>query len=388
MTRHARPERTSVLASQKESPAQAASAKRLRAKDALPWLITTASADEDAAYVQRRQELSYAPSFLDLGTAVPRSRTSAELTDPALAPLDKWLAQRANAVAATRDELDLAEVRTKAVIGALNRIYPGARIYKTGSVAHGDAMTPLSDIDLGVILEGRSDLGPDADQYGPLAEMEWAAEQLEGELRKKFDDLTVDPYRKRSILIEFNAPRAGVPDFTCDVILALPGSAPGTLLIPNNDLKAGWDENAPSFHRELLTNADWDSGWSFSQTVRLVKHWRNGYDPEPPLYSWNIKTLALEAGSESAQPFEGLHRFFAHAVGAVAAGPTENPHPDENAIFALPPPAVPRDRLEVTAMLKDAYATLEEARMLALAGETDRALRTLADLFPPDQATT
>ncbi len=372
------------MASQKESSAQAASARRLRAKDAPPWLISTGSADEDAAYLQRQQEVRHGPSFLDLGTGVPRSRESAELSDPALAPLDEWLAARAAAVRATPDELGLAEIRAKAVVSALNRIYPGAGIYHTGSVAHGDAMTPLSDIDLGVILQGRSDLGPGPGQYGPLAEMEWAAEQLKGELKKKFDDLTVDPYRKRSILLEFNESRApGRPDFTCDVILALPGPHTGTLLIPNNELEVGWDENAPVFHRELLTKADLDSGGSFSRTVRLVKHWRNGYDPEPPLYSWNIKSLALEAGSESAQPFEGLHRFFAYAVHAVAEGPTENPRPDEEAIFRFPPPTVATDRLEVTAMLKDAYSTLEEARTLALIGQTDRALRRLAELFPP-----
>lgn len=368
------------MASRKESSAQAASARRLRAKDVPPWLISTGSADEDAAYVQRQQEVRYGPSFLDLGTGVPRSRKPAELRDPALAPLDEWLAQRATAVTATPAELNLAGWRADAVIAALGRIYPGARVYDTGSIAHGDALSPLNDIDLGVILEERPDLGPGQD--GPLDEMRWAAWELEDKLKAQFPRLTADWKNKRSIVLTFNEPQApGAEDFTCDVIIALPGPDRDTLLIPNTDLEAGWDENAPVFHRELMRRADRTSGGSFSQTVRLVKHWRNGYDPKP-LYSWNIKTLAVEAGSESALPFEGLHRFFAYAIHAVAEGPTENPRPDEDAIFRFPPPTAASDRLEGTAMLKDAYATLEEARTLALMGETDRAVRRLAELFP------
>jgi hypothetical protein len=376
----AAPERTSVVASSKESSAQAASARRLRATDAPPWLFTTGSADEGAAYRQRQQEVRYAPPFLDLGTGVPRSRSSTEFRDPALAPLDKWLAQRAAAVTATEVELNLAGRRADAVVAALGRIYPGASVYDTGSIAHGDALSPLNDIDLGVILEKWPDRGTGQDR--PLDEMRRAAGELENELKGQFPRLTADWENKRSIVLNFNEPQApGAEDFTCDVIIARPGPGRDTLLIPNTELEAGWDENAPVFHRELMRRADRTSGGSFSQTVRLVKHWRNGYNPKP-LYSWNIKTLAVEAGSESARPFEGLHRFFAYAVHAVAEGPTENPRPDEDAAFRFPPPTVARDRLEVTAMLKAAYVTLEEARTLALIGKTDLAVRKLAELFP------
>ena len=59
------------------------------------------------------------------------------------------LARRAIEVA----KPELAEARTRrAAIGAvLVKEFPGSRIYINGSVTHGDALTPLADIDLGIV---------------------------------------------------------------------------------------------------------------------------------------------------------------------------------------------------------------------------------------------
>jgi hypothetical protein len=164
------------------------------------------------------------------------------------------------------------------------------------------------------------------------------------------------------------------------VIIALPGPD-NDLLIPNTEVSAGWDQNDPAWHVARLNKANEKSGRSFSRTVRLVKHWRN-VQSEKPLYSWNIKTLALEAGDTPAQPFESLYRFFAHAVDAVAQGPTENPRKNESALTRYPPPTVATERLTVTLQLMDALETLDRARMLALADQPEKALAQLKQLLP------
>ena len=373
---NAKLETSSVLSSRKESSAQAASASRIR-RAAPPWLglETTGGLDEDAAHRQRIQQIRYGLPFLDPGAGVPGFPEPAELRDAALQPLDDWLRARAADVAATPAELTVARERAEAVTAALNDIYPGATVYQTGSIAHGDALSPLNDVDLGVILTGRPDLGPGPGQAGPRAEMRSTAAKLADRLRNQFPRLTADPDHKRSIVLEFNDPATpGMADFTCDVIIAIPGPG-GNLLIPNTDLPSGWDENDPLGHAERLQQANQASAASFSRTVRLAKHWRNS-QASKPLYSWNVKTLALEAGDAPTLPFEGLYRFFAHAIHSVAEGPTENPG---SANF--PPPTVATDRLEVTHLLMDALATLARARMYALKGKLAVAIAELATLF-------
>ncbi len=378
-TRAAR-DNSSVLSSRKESSAQAASASRIR-RAAPPWLglATTAGLDEDTAHRQRIQEIEYGLPFLDANAGVPGFRAPDELRHAALEPLDDWVRQRAAEVSASPEELAGAEGRASAVVAALAVIYPGAEVYRTGSITHGDALSPLNDVDLGVILRDRPDLGPGPGQTGPQDEMRQTAARLESLLRDQFPRLTADPGNKRSIVLEFNDPETpGEPDFTCDVIIAI-GAESGPLLIPNTELRSGWDENDPVGHVDRLRRAERTSGGSYSQTVRLGKHWRNSQDPKP-LYSWNIKTLALEAGDGSTLPFEGLYRFFEHAVHAVAEGPTENPGSQN-----FPPPTVATDRLTVTRQLMDALATLDRARMYALEGESGRG-RAVAELerFFPD----
>lgn len=49
-------------------------------------------------------------------------------------------------------ELDEAKRRRDLIIEALRAEFPGSRFYVNGSVAHGDALTPLTDVDLGVVV--------------------------------------------------------------------------------------------------------------------------------------------------------------------------------------------------------------------------------------------
>ena len=51
-------------------------------------------------------------------------------------------------------DAELAEARRRrnAIVGCLKAEFPGSRVYVNGSVAHGDALSPLSDVDLGVVV--------------------------------------------------------------------------------------------------------------------------------------------------------------------------------------------------------------------------------------------
>ncbi|GAA2014120.1 hypothetical protein GCM10009839_06250 [Catenulispora yoronensis] len=366
------PRRPAAVDTVREVSAQAASAARVR-RHAAPYdLSPTGWLTEDANHRGRTRGVRDRAAYLDPASLAPRRRTDAELQDPRLARLDAWLTDRVNRVKATDEELATAEFRAQAVIGALDRIYPGAEVYRTGSIAHGDAMHPLNDVDLGVILTDRPELGPDG--LGPRAEMRHVAGELVKRLKPTFPKLSADPEGKRSVVLTFNAVQgASDPDFTCDVIIALPGPDQ-TLLIPNTDLRGGWDQNDPRGHVDRVQRVDAASGGSLSRTVRLAKHWRDRHGK--PLYSWNIKTLALEALSGASHPFEGLYRFFEHSAGAVAEGPTENP-----GSMAYPPPTVAGNRGEATRQLLDALARLELARLAALAGKDDAAEQALGRFF-------
>ncbi|MCR2812978.1 hypothetical protein [Microbacterium sp. zg.Y1084] len=52
----------------------------------------------------------------------------------------------------TKAEIDEARKRRTAIVAALKKEFVGSRHYFNGSVAHGDALTPLTDVDLGVVI--------------------------------------------------------------------------------------------------------------------------------------------------------------------------------------------------------------------------------------------
>jgi hypothetical protein len=363
----------------RESSARASSAARVRRRAAPYDLLPTGWLDQDTDHRRRDRGVRDRAPYLDTATLAPRRRTDGELRDARLGRLDEWLADRVEEVRATAGELDSAERRAGLVIDALAEIYPGAETYRTGSIAHGDAMHPLNDVDLGVILRDRTDIGPG--RAGVRREMRRVARLLEAHLSARFPAIAADAEGKRSIVLTFTEPGAASgPDFTCDVIIAL-AEPDGSLLIPNTEAESGWDANDPRGHAERVRRADAESGGSLSRTVRLAKHWRDRHGK--PLYSWNIKTLALEALSGRTHAFEGLYRFFEHAVPAVAGGPTENP-----GSMNYPPPTVAGDRGETTLQLLAALDRLEEIRLAALAAQHDRAEAGLARFFgdaPPSR---
>jgi hypothetical protein len=223
----------------------------------------------------------------------------------------------------TLEELHEARRRRTLLINALLKKFPGARAFINGSVAHGDANTPLTDVDCGVVVQEEG-YGPDGD--GPLALMESAREAIKADLGDEFPNLVVTiKGQKRAVLVRFGAPvTPGQIDFTADVIIALDHPSGTGLLIPNTRTDAGWDRAHPERHTELVLAASDATDNVFARTVRLLKHWRQHHGN--PLCSWNIKALALGCIADKPRTLlDALYLFFEYAADEIDAGLTDDP---------------------------------------------------------------
>jgi hypothetical protein len=221
----------------------------------------------------------------------------------------------------TDPELDEARKRRDAIGAALRAEFPGSETYVNGSVAHGDALTPLTDVDLGIIVsDAELEHGPGL--KGPLNLMNRAAEAIRERLRPMYGDLSVQVQgRKRSVLIRFRDPvAAGLPDFTADVIVAIDNVDDDGLFIPR---VPGWDRSHPQKHTALVRQANETSEVCFARAVRLLKHWSrtNG----KPLCSWNIKALALGCLLQPTCMMAALVRWFEYAADELDKGETRDP---------------------------------------------------------------
>lgn len=267
-------------------------------------------------------------------------------------------------------EIDEAKRRRTAVGEALRREF-GGRIYYNGSIAHGDALTPLTDVDLGVVVpdpDGR--YGPG--RRGPSELQERAADAVRRELKDEYGDLRVEVKgRKRSILIRFREPlHPDAPDFTADIIVALDSPDGMGLLIPCWDT---WDKSDPIQHTQLVLSAINSTEILYARIVRLIKHWVRR-QADPPICSWHIKVLALASITTPGTLLDGLERWFRHAKVALKL-PTLDPAgvgPD------IKPMTTAADASRRAAL---AHALLLEAIELEREGYLVLAHDKLADLF-------
>jgi predicted nucleotidyltransferase len=270
------------------------------------------------------------------------------------------------------DELAEARKRRGAISAALLKEFPGSRTYVNGSIAHGDALTPLTDVDLGVVVPDRDNLyGPG--NIGPTRLQERAAEAIRVALKPEYGDLAVEVKgRKRSILIRFRDPvTPGQPDFTADVIVAIDNPGGRGLFIPRY---TGWDCSHPEEHTRLVREAVENTDIVYARIVRLLKHWNRSNDK--PLCSWNIKALALDCITSPVSLVEGLQLWFAYAADQINIGETEDP-----AGVALHPIKLNNPRSEVVRKLRRALDALLYAIQLANEGYGVLAQDQLADLF-------
>ncbi|MFJ4174706.1 nucleotidyltransferase [Microbacterium sp. NPDC089696] len=272
----------------------------------------------------------------------------------------------------TDNELGEARARRAALARALHIAFPGSRHYFNGSIAHGDALTPLTDVDLGIVVPNPLGLyGPG--KKGPSDLQEHAANIIRRELADQYPDLRIEfRDRKRSILIRFRDPiRPGQPDFTADVIIAIDNPSADGLYIPRF---TKWDRSHPEKHTQLIADANTRTHSVFARTIRLLKHWNrmNGRT----LCTWNIKALALDAGLADGALITAMRTWFDYAIISLQQGETRDP-----AHVSDKPISLNATRAEVLRRLRDASARLEKAAELDQAGFPVLACKELADMF-------
>ena len=221
----------------------------------------------------------------------------------------------------TPAELTEARQRRDDLRACLAREF-GGRTYVNGSIAHGDALNPLTDVDLGVIVPNpEHEYGPD--RRGPRALQDRAADAIRRDLKDKYPNLRVENNddRHRSILVRFGDPVApGEPDFTADVITAIDNPDGAGLFIPKH---ATWDRSHPERHTDLVKTANEKSKSTFARGTRLIKHWNRKHDK--PICSWNIKALALDVINKPVSMTDYILTFLNHAIGELQDRETPDP---------------------------------------------------------------
>jgi predicted nucleotidyltransferase len=286
--------------------------------------------------------------------------------------LDEQLEAARKRIEVQDAELDEAKTRRSKIGTALKRVFPGSRIYVNGSVAHGDALTPLTDIDLGVVVKGaEADYGPG--RKGPTDLKERAAAAIRQDLKPDYPSLVVIVEgQKRSILVRFGDPvTPGQTDFTADVIVAVDNIGAEGLFIPRY---TGWDRSHPEKHTELVHEAISNTAVVYARVVRLVKHWNRRHDK--PICSWNVKALALDCITEPTTLLAGLTVWFTYAEEQLTIGETEDP-----AKVAPHPIKMRKTKTVVLRALANARTRLARAVELEEAGYPVLAHSELAKLF-------
>jgi len=297
--------------------------------------------------------------------------TTAALPDP-VPSLEDLLEQARHRIEVTDPELDEARKRRNAIAAALRQEFPGCRIYFNGSLAHGDALTPLVDIDLGVVVpDPQHRHGPGG--RGPRELQDRAAEAIRAGLKPLYGDLRVEVEgRKRSVLVRFRDPvRPGWADFTADVIVAIDNPGLPGLFIPRYDT---WDRSHPEKHTDLVLAAIERTKVSFPRAIRLLKHWARHLN-EPPLCSWHIKALALDCFTRPTTMLDALQVWFTYAAEALNQGDTPDP------AHVGPGIKTPQSRQETVRQLAAAARQLQEAITLEREGWHVLAHEELAKLF-------
>lgn len=295
-----------------------------------------------------------------------------------LPSLEALLTQARHRIEVTPEEIEEARRRRESIANALRREFPGSRIYFNGSLAHGDALTPLTDIDLGVVIaEAKHTHGPG--KKGPRDLMDRAGNAVRRELKADFPKLTVQVEGcTRAVLVRFGDPvHAGEKDFTADVICAVDNPGGRGLFIPK---VPGWSRSDPEAHTRMVREAIDRTRVTFAHAVRLLKHWnrRNG----KPLCSWNIKALALGCITGPTTQLAGLQTWFTYAADQLDQGETPDP-----AGVADKPIKLGKGwtRTQVVTALRDAGKRLDEAIALEEAGYLVLAHDELAKLFDDEE---
>lgn len=319
------------------------------------------------SYYLKSRNAAYASA-----AASPRIRcTAGHWPEDAARVLDPLLTEGHRKITITPPEYLEARRRREMLAFALIKEFHG-QVYSTGSLVHGDAMTPLSDFDVGIVVSDRgSGYGPEG--RGPSSLCERACNAIRESLHRHFPSsaVTVDG-QKRAILVDFDVANMH-GSFSADVIVAVPNlNGPG-VLIPDL-FRDGWDQSHPMAHAEMVHGAVRRIGAPFIQVVRLVKYWNRRHGM--PLCSWNIKALALGCLVPWVSLTEALHIFFHTAAQALSRELTPDP------AGVAPPIRLELARDEVILRLSAAVGILDRAIKYASVGAPMEAADELSLLFP------
>ena len=284
----------------------------------------------------------------------------------------------------TPEELTEARQRRDDLAAALKSEF-GGRAYINGSIAHGDALKPLTDVDLGIVIPDPNRLyGPGLRGPGELQER--AANVIRRDLKGKYPKLRVEHLnRRRSILVRFGDPvTPDQVDFTADVITAIDNRTGSGLYIPNYRT---WDHSDPERHTELVKTANAATHSTFARGTRLIKHWNRKHNK--PICSWNIKALALGCITSPVTMTGYISTWLTHAIAQLSIGETPDPAGVAGPIkinenFTM---------TEVIASFAEAKSIFDRALLLENEGYPILALNELAKFFSdeemlprPDQA--
>lgn len=294
--------------------------------------------------------------------------------------IETLMQEARDTIAVNDDELAGARRRRDQAADALKGEFPGCRVVPNGSLAHGDANTPLTDWDLVVVVPDPEDeYGPGKRNSGTLKER--ARDAIKDAVADEYPKLTVTVEgQKRAVLVRYSDPvTPGTPDFTGDVICAI-DHPDGGLHIPCYET---WDRSHPEEHNRIVRQANADTSTTFSRAVRLLKHWNKKHSE--PMCSWHIKVLAAEAITRPMPVHEAMLAFFDHAADAVSKGDTPDPAgvgPDIKTVMS---------RTDTVKRLKAAADNIRDAVEAEADGRHLRAQQYLSSVLPeivpaPDQA--
>lgn len=234
------------------------------------------------------------------------------------------LAEILDEIQADQDVLDEARDRRTDVLDIAGGFEGSLRVFRSGSLAHGTAIKPVSDADCGVVLDRRcySDLGPDGDDVGPNAIVEEVRDFIGDRLRETYEDarLTVT---KRAIKITFDDPLNDEEDPSVDIVVALTRSGAEGLWIPNTKTKE-WDASHPEKHTDLLTEGSKSLRRERARAIRLAKAWNKQYS-KPAVCSFNLEALALAAVESGTDLPEALKALFEEGASQLDEGLTPDP---------------------------------------------------------------
>ena len=253
------------------------------------------------------------------------------------------------------------------------KFHGAARVFNSGSVAHGTANDPVNDADCGVVLDRRSypELGPDGDQVGPLAVVPDVEMLVAAAVKAKYPGATVTT-TKRAIVIEFHQP-IDDEDPSVDLIVGLTRAA-GALWIPHLDDNR-WDASDPEEHTALLAGPPADLRIHRARVLRLAKAAiRN--DRKPIMCSFNVEALALGHVDRVRTLGESLALLLARASSSIATELTPDP------AGVSEPIKLPEGVTQEDASRRLGFFADRVEKALAARGDRAKVLTALGDVFP------